>query len=90
MVMDQMVGHVSATIGNPGVTASLSLDYRHPVPLCTPLVLRASLGDLQGRKTRAVASIALEADPDRHLVEARGLMVALTAAQVAVLFTNRA
>jgi acyl-CoA thioesterase FadM len=58
------------------MTAHLELDYRRPVPLQTPLVMRARVTESAGRKVVVSGSIALATEPDRSLVEARGIFVA--------------
>ncbi|MGY1605228.1 PaaI family thioesterase [Geodermatophilus sp. SYSU D00815] len=76
LLMDQMLGSAAIAAGLWGMTAHLELDYRGPVPLDTPVVLRARVVDDAGRRTAVEGSIALAAEPDRALVEARGVFVA--------------
>jgi acyl-coenzyme A thioesterase PaaI-like protein len=76
LLMDQLLGSAAIAAGLWGMTARLELDYRGPVPLETPLVLRARVVEDAGRKTIVAGSIALAADPGRALVEARGVFVA--------------
>jgi acyl-coenzyme A thioesterase PaaI-like protein len=76
LLMDQVLGSAAIAAGLWGMTARLELDYRGPVPLETPLVVRARVEEDAGRKTVVSGSIALAADPDRALVEARGVFVA--------------
>ncbi|MGY1811631.1 PaaI family thioesterase [Blastococcus sp. SYSU D00820] len=75
LVMDQLLGAATIRAGLWGMTARLELDYRGPVPMNTPLVLRARVTEAAGRKSLVTGSIALAAEPDRPLVEARGLFV---------------
>jgi acyl-coenzyme A thioesterase PaaI-like protein len=75
LLMDQLLGSAAIAAGLWGMTARLELDYRGPVPLETPLVLRARVVEDAGRKTVVTGSIALAAEPDRALVEARGVFV---------------
>jgi acyl-coenzyme A thioesterase PaaI-like protein len=75
LLMDQLLGSAAIAAGLWGMTARLELDYREPVPLETPLVLRARVVEDAGRKTVVTGSIALAADPDRALVEAHGVFV---------------
>ncbi|SEP26548.1 PaaI family thioesterase [Trujillonella endophytica] len=75
LVMDQVLGGAAIHAGLWGMTARLELDYRGPVPLDTPVVLAARVGESAGRKTIVTGSIALAATPDRPLVEARGVFV---------------
>jgi acyl-coenzyme A thioesterase PaaI-like protein len=75
LLMDQLLGTAVLAAGLWGMTAQLELAYHRPVPLETPLVLRAQVTEHRGRRTTATGSIALVGDPDRPLVQARGLWV---------------
>jgi acyl-coenzyme A thioesterase PaaI-like protein len=75
LLMDQVLGATAAAAGLWGMTAHLELDYRRPVPLETPLVLRARLAGNEGRKSVITGTIALAEAPDQTLVEARGVFV---------------
>jgi acyl-coenzyme A thioesterase PaaI-like protein len=76
LLMDQLLGAAAISAGLWGMTVRLELDYRGPVPLRTPLVLRARVTEDAGRRTGTSGTIALAAAPDRALVEARGIFVA--------------
>ena len=75
LFMDQLLGAAAIAAGLWGMTAHLELDYRGPVPLDTPLVMRARVTENAGRKTGIAGEIALASAPDRSLVQARGLFV---------------
>jgi len=75
LFMDQLLGTAAAAAGLWGMTARLELDYRRPVPLQTPLVMRAGVRQNAGRKGVLIGTIALAEDPDTVLVEARGVFV---------------
>jgi acyl-coenzyme A thioesterase PaaI-like protein len=75
LLMDEFLGAAANAAGLFGLTAHLELDYRRPVPLETPLVMRAQITDTGGRRTVAAGTIALAAAPDRPLVEARAVFV---------------
>lgn len=75
LFMDQLLGAATIAAGLWGMTARLELDYRGPVPLLTPLEMRASVIEDAGRKTIVQGTIALAEAPDRALVEARGVFV---------------
>jgi acyl-coenzyme A thioesterase PaaI-like protein len=75
LVMDQILGATAIHAGLWGMTARLELDYRGPVPLDTPVALAARVSETAGRKTVVTGTIALAAEPDRPLVEARGVFV---------------
>jgi acyl-coenzyme A thioesterase PaaI-like protein len=76
LFMDQLLGAAAIAAGLWGMTARLELDYRRPVPLQTPLLLRARVTEDAGRTCVVTGTIALAADPERALVEARGVFVA--------------
>src|SRR5687768_7567515 len=49
LFMDQLLGAAAIAAGLWGMTAHLALDYRGPLPLDTPLVLRARVTENVGR-----------------------------------------
>ena len=75
LVMDQVLGAATIRAGLWGMTARLELDYRRPVPLDTPVVCRGRVTEHGGRKSVVTGSIALSAEPERPLVEARAVFV---------------
>lgn len=75
LYMDQLLGDAAGAVGLWGMTVHLELDYRGPLPLRTPLALRARVQSIEGRKCVIAGTIALAADPERVLVEARGIFV---------------
>ena len=75
LFMDQLLGAAAIAAGLWGMTARLELTYRAPVPLLTPLEMRAHVTEDSGRKTTVQGTIARAEAPDRPLVEARGVFV---------------
>ena len=75
LLMDQLLGEATIAAGLWGMTARLELDYRAPVPLLTPLVLRGRVTEDAGRKTTVRGTIALAEAPDLVLVEGSGVFV---------------
>lgn len=75
LFMDQLLGAATLAAGLWGMTAHLELDYRRPVPLLTPLVLRGRVTGDADRTTTVRGTIALDASPDEPLVEACGIFV---------------
>jgi acyl-coenzyme A thioesterase PaaI-like protein len=75
LFMDQLLGAAAIAAGLWGMTASLELDYRGPVPLETPVVMRARVAENAGRRSVVTGEIALAAAPDDVLVHARGVFV---------------
>lgn len=47
---DEVLGVVQSLSGQPGMTANLSVNYRSPTPLLRPLVFRANIDSVEGRK----------------------------------------
>jgi acyl-coenzyme A thioesterase PaaI-like protein len=86
LLLDQLLGHANGAAGHPGMTVSLHTTYRAPVPLQTPLRLTAEVVEFNGRKTTSRGVIATAAEPDRVLVEATGIFVALNLAQAQQMF----
>ena len=75
LLMDQLLGSAAIAEGLWGMTVRLEVDYRRPVPLSTPLTMRAQVTEAAGRKCVVTGTIATAAAPDRTLVEARGVFV---------------
>ncbi|WP_249011229.1 PaaI family thioesterase [Conexibacter sp. DBS9H8] len=71
-VFDDLFGGMLVVLEAPAVTANLNVDFRSPVPLGEPLVLRASNTGADGRKLMFGAT--LEAD-GRLLAEATAVFV---------------
>jgi len=86
LLMDQLLGSAAAAAGVWGMTAHLELDYRGPLPLERKLVLRAGVAETAGRKSVITGTIALADDPERVLVEARGVFVLPRPEKVAAYF----
>ena len=76
LFMDQVLGAAAIAAGLWGMTVHLELDYRRPVPLRTPLAFRGRVLEDAGRRAVVGGTIALAAEPDQPLVEARGVFVA--------------
>jgi acyl-coenzyme A thioesterase PaaI-like protein len=86
LLLDQILGYAATVSGHPGMTVRLDTEYRDPVPLQTELRLTARVVTVDGRKITAQAQLATAAEPDRVLVEATGLFVALRAEKAGELF----
>jgi hypothetical protein len=52
MVFDEMLGAANIVAGHPGMTGTLTIRYRSPTPLRTPLRLAARFTGREGRKIR--------------------------------------
>jgi acyl-coenzyme A thioesterase PaaI-like protein len=86
LLMDQLLGAAAMAAGRWGMTARLALDYRGPLPLATPLVMRAWVTETSGRKTVISGSVVRADAPDRVLVEAQGVFVAPRAEKIDAYF----
>lgn len=75
LLLDQLLGATAIAAGLWGMTVRLETGYRAPVPLRTPLQLRARVTDDVGRRTVVTGTIAAAADPGTVLVEGRGVFV---------------
>jgi hypothetical protein len=87
LLLDQMLGFATSASGHPGLTVDLVIRYHRPVPLQTPLLLRAEVVGVEGRIVTAQGSIAAEAEPEVVLAEATGTFKELRPDQAARLFT---
>ena len=86
LLLDQLLGATAIAAGLWGMTVRLETDYRAPVPLRTPLELRARVLEDAGRRTVVAGTIATAADPGTVLVEGRGVFVMPRAERLAGYF----
>ena len=91
-LLDHALARAARSAGRGGLTASLTVTYRRPVPLCVPLVLEGRLESVEGRRATSHARLTAEDDPGSTLAEAAGVLVALRAERAAEVFapTGRA
>lgn len=73
MILDHLLGQAVAAAGSAGMTGTLTVRYRRPVPYGTPLVATAEYTRTEGRKTWAEGRISLL--DGESLVEATGLFI---------------
>lgn len=65
---DEVLGYVQSLGGNPGMTGRLTVHYRKPTPLHTPLIFEAEIVRIEGRKiycegrVRAAGLLTAEAE----------------------------
>ena len=74
MVFDEMLGAANILAGNPGMTGTLTIRYRKPTPLRTPLRLEARFVGREGRKIRTYGAIY---HGDVLTAEAEGIFIEL-------------
>ena len=72
--VDDLLGYVPVVFGSPGVTASLEIHYRRPIPLGVVVEGRAWLSRVDGRKMWAEGTVRTGGV---LLVEATALFVAI-------------
>jgi len=72
MVFDEMLGAANIMAGRPGMTGTLTIRYRKPTPLRTPLRLEARFVERDGRKVRTYGAIHHE---DLCTAEAEGIFI---------------
>lgn len=85
-VLDHVLARAVRAAGRGGLTATLTVTYRRPVPLGVPVVATAEMGTTDGRRTTATARLVAEDDPGTTLAEAEGLFVALRPERAADVF----
>jgi acyl-coenzyme A thioesterase PaaI-like protein len=85
-LLDHVLARAVRAAGRGGLTATLTVRYRRPVPLGVPLLLAAEAGEADGRRTPATARLVAEEHPDTVLAEAEALFVALRPERAAGVF----
>jgi uncharacterized protein (TIGR00369 family) len=75
-LLDHVLARAIRAAGRGGLTATLTVTYRRPVPLGVPLLATAEVGASEGRRTTATARLVAEDTPELTLAEADGLFVA--------------
>ncbi|HUO48430.1 MAG TPA: PaaI family thioesterase [Acidimicrobiales bacterium] len=74
LTFDELLGATGIATGQPGMTGTLTIRYRRPTPLRTPLRLEARFVGRQGRKITIHGAIY---DGDTLTAEAEGLFIEL-------------
>jgi acyl-coenzyme A thioesterase PaaI-like protein len=74
MVFDEMLGAANIVSGNPGMTGTLTIRYRKPTPLLTPLRLEARFVRRDGRKIYTTGALY---HGDVLTAEAEGVFIEL-------------
>ena len=75
---DEMLGAAIIVAGNPGMTGTLTVRYRRPTPMRTPLRIEARFLSRDGRKIKTWAGMY---DGDLLTAEADGLFIDVNPAQ---------
>jgi len=74
LVFDELLGATSIATGQPGMTGTLTVRYRRPTPLRTPLRLEARFVERRGRKITISGAVY---DGDVMTAEAEGVFIEL-------------
>ncbi|MGY1631713.1 PaaI family thioesterase [Geodermatophilus sp. SYSU D01186] len=85
-LLDHVLARAVRAAGRGGLTATLTVRYRRPVPLGVPLLVAAEAGEADGRRTPATARLVPEDDTGTVLAEAEALFVALRPERSAEVF----
>jgi acyl-coenzyme A thioesterase PaaI-like protein len=85
MVFDEMLGAANIMAGSPGMTGTLTIRYRKPTPLRTPLRLEARFMGREGRKIRTYGAIF---HGDTLTAEAEGIFIELVAQRFLAIVTE--
>ncbi|MEZ5377781.1 MAG: PaaI family thioesterase [Acidimicrobiales bacterium] len=83
---DEVMGAAQALTGNPGMTGSLTINYRSPTPLHELLVCEAWTARTEGRKIFVDATLHAG---DRLCAEATGLFISVDFAKLAAMMAAR-
>lgn len=86
MLLDQILGHAHAATTGAGMTVRLSMRYRKPVPLQTPLRVRGWVVRDGSERPESKATVTTAHDPDTVLVEATGAFIVPRPDQIERLF----
>lgn len=88
MLLDELMGRSCTAAGRAGLTVSLQMRYRRPVPLETPLRIVARGTGTDDRKIFVSGSITTLADHATDLVTAEGVFVAPALHRARALFPD--
>lgn len=83
---DEVLGSTQSLSGSPGMTGRLTVSYRSPTPLLTPLVFEGTLDRVEGRKIFTTGRLLAG---DVLCAEAEGLFISIDFAKFAALKARR-
>ncbi len=83
---DEVLGAAQTYSGNPGMTGTLTIKYRSPTPLHTPLRMVGEYVRSEGRRVYTEGSLWAG---DRLCAEAEGIFVSVPATRFAELIAER-
>lgn len=86
-LLDHALARSARVAGRGGLTASLTVRFKRPVPLGIPLVVTGELGEVvDERRSTATARLSAADDPDTTLAEGEAVLVALRPERAADVF----
>ena len=88
ILLDHVLARSARAAGHGGLTATLTVTYRRPVHLGTPLVLTGHLGTVDGRRATATARLVAADDPGTALAEGEAVLVALRSDRASEVFAR--
>jgi acyl-coenzyme A thioesterase PaaI-like protein len=83
---DEVLGSTQSLSGSPGMTGRLTVTYRSPTPLLTPLVFEGTLDRVEGRKIFTTGRLHAG---EVLCAEAEGLFISIDFAKFAALKARR-
>jgi acyl-coenzyme A thioesterase PaaI-like protein len=83
---DEVLGYTQTFSGQPGMTGTLETVYRAPTPLHTPLVFRAQIDRISGRKVICKGTLSAG---DQLCAEATGIFIQLKPGKILALAADR-
>jgi acyl-coenzyme A thioesterase PaaI-like protein len=85
-LLDHALARSARVAGRGGLTATLTVHFRRPVPLGVPLTITGELTGEDGRRSTAAARLVADDDPDTVLAQGEAVLVALRPERAADVF----
>ena len=86
-LLDHALARSARVAGRGGLTASLTVRFKRPIPLGVPLIVTGELGEtVDERRSTATARLTAADDPETTLAEGEAVLVALRPERAADVF----
>ena len=86
-LLDHALARSARVAGRGGLTASLTVRFKRPIPLGVPLTVTGELGEtVDERRSTATARLTADDDPETTLAEGEAVLVALRPERAADVF----
>lgn len=86
-LLDHALARSARVAGRGGLTATLTVRFKRPVPLGVPLLVTGELGEIvDERRSTATARVSAADDPETTLAEGEAVLVALRPERAADVF----